>query len=56
MSKKDNLNNGNSNKVTLSNKEKIAVTKALFLRYIPQLLGIILCFGITMLLIYLWLN
>ena len=30
--------------------------KAVFLRYIPYVFGVILCFGITMLLIYLWLN
>lgn len=43
-------------KITLSTKERLALIKAVFLRYVPYVFGVILCFGITMLLIYLWLN
>ena len=45
-----------SNRITLNNKERIALIKAAFARYLPILFGIILCFGIAMILIYFWLN
>ena len=45
-----------SQKITLSNKEKIALIKAILIRYIPILFGLLMCFGLTMFFIYLWLN
>lgn len=45
-----------SQKITLSNKEKIALIKAILVRYIPILFGLLMCFGLTMFFIYLWLN
>ena len=43
-------------KIILSNKERIALIKAIFIRYLPLLFGVIACFAVAMLLIYLWLN
>lgn len=45
-----------SKKIILSNKERIALIKAIFIRYLPLLFGVIACFAVAMLLIYLWLN
>ena len=45
-----------SDKISLSNKEKIALIKAFLIRYIPLLFGLILCFALAMLFIHLWLN
>lgn len=44
------------NRITLNNKERFALIKAAFARYLPILFGMILCFGIAMVLIYFWLN
>ena len=44
------------NRSTLNNKERFALIKAAFARYLPILFGMILCFGIAMVLIYFWLN
>ena len=45
-----------SKKISLSNKEKVALIKAFLIKYIPLLFGLILCFTLAMLFIYFWLN
>ena len=45
-----------SQRIILSNKERLALIKVVILKYIPLLFGVILCFGIALLLIYIWLN
>lgn len=52
----EHLKNRRPKKITLNNKERFALIKAAFQRFLPILFGVILCFGIAMLLIYLWLN
>lgn len=42
--------------IGLTKKERKAMIKAAFQRYLPMLFMVIACFGIAMLLIYLWLN
>ena len=38
-----------SKKISLSNKEKVALIKAFLIKYIPLLFGLILCFTLAML-------
>ena len=44
------------NRISLNNKERFALIKAAFAKYLPILFCIILCFSIAMILIYFWLN
>jgi hypothetical protein len=46
----------NDSQIYLSKKEKRAVIKAAFKYYMPILFGIIICFLLGMLLIYIWLK
>ncbi len=42
--------------VGLSKKEKRAAIKAAFKQYLPMFLGVLACFSIAILLVYLWLS
>lgn len=42
--------------IELTTKERRAMQKAALLHYLPILFGVIICFTIAILLIYLWLN
>lgn len=50
------LKNRKKPKLSLTIKERLALIFAAIAKFFPQLLLIILCFGIAMLLIYLWLR
>ena len=43
-------------KSNLSKKERRAAMKAAFAVYLPRFLAVLCCFGIAILLIFLWLN
>lgn len=45
-----------SDNIGLTKKERKAMIKAAFAHYIPIFLGVIICFLLTMFIIYLWLN
>lgn len=42
--------------IGLTKKERNAMIRAAFAHYIPIFLGVIICFLLTMFIIYLWLN
>lgn len=42
--------------INLTKAEKRAMIRAALLHFLPILLGVVVCFSITMLLIYLWLH
>lgn len=46
----------NKNKIYVTKDEKKAMIKAAFTHYVPILLGVLLCFFLTMLLILWWLS
>lgn len=52
--RKDKKNKESS--ITVTKEEHRLLIKAAFVTYFPRLLLVILCFGITMLLLYFWLK
>lgn len=46
----------NKNNIFINKKEKNAMIKAAFQAYLPKVLIMLLCFGITALLLYFWLR
>lgn len=51
-----NKNKVDENKVYVDKKERRSLIKAAIAAYLPKFFLIVLCFGITMLLIYFWLK